>query len=239
MLYQSPSINHPTWGHIPIFSQIGRPAFVRLTFKVSASIYWRSKIRGRNFGLKLKFYYTYRPLGTRIWHQNLNWTPNKSFLLVKVMTDWSIPENRLKSLIKMSHFVSNSNSDAIFVFPGVDLYNRILISSQNSDLGFSTSSTMRPKLQRPWGRPRMDLGGWNLAWDLRVGPYSKYVWGKAVQAFSKNSARPSRSPSKRPHLGRVVCKLQTRIIAKLIGDCTVQPSHYRLSIFSWLAADTF
>ena len=159
--------------------------------KVWASMYWRSKIWGRNFGLKLKFYYTNRPLGTRKWHQNLNWTPNKTFLLVKVMTDWSIPENRLKSLIKMSHFVSNSNSDAIFVFPGVDLYNRILISSQNSDLGFSTSSTMRPKLQRPWGRPRMDLGGWNLAWDLRVGPYSKYVWGKAVRAFSKNSARPS------------------------------------------------
>ena len=36
---------------------------------------------------------------------------------------------------------SNFNSDAIFVFPGVDLYNRILISSQNSDLKISASST--------------------------------------------------------------------------------------------------
>ena len=93
-------------------------------------------------------------------------------------------------LIKKFCLASYQSKVVIFVFPGVDLYNRILISSQNSDLGFSTSSTMRPKLQRPWGRPRMDLGGWNLAWDLRVGPYSKYVWGKAVQAFSKNSARP-------------------------------------------------
>ena len=32
--------------------------------KVSASKYWRSKIRGWNFGLKLKLYYTNRPLGT-------------------------------------------------------------------------------------------------------------------------------------------------------------------------------
>ena len=44
-------------------------------------------------------------------------------------------------LIKMFYLTSNSNSDVIFVFPGVDLYNRILILSQNSDLEFSTSST--------------------------------------------------------------------------------------------------
>ena len=48
-------------------------------------------------------------------------------------------------LIKMFHFAYNSISDAIFVFPGVDLYNRILISSRNSDLGFSTSSTVEAK----------------------------------------------------------------------------------------------
>ena len=30
-----------------------------------------------------KFYYIYRPLGTRKWHQNSNWTRNETFLLVK------------------------------------------------------------------------------------------------------------------------------------------------------------
>ena len=44
-------------------------------------------------------------------------------------------------LIKMFYLTSNSNSNVIFVFTGVDLYNRILILSQNSDLEFSTSST--------------------------------------------------------------------------------------------------
>ena len=43
---------------------------------------------------------------------------------------------------------TNSNSDAIFVFPEVDLYNRILISSQNSDLEFSTSSTVEAESLR-------------------------------------------------------------------------------------------
>ena len=115
-----------------------------------ASVYWRSKIRGRNFGLKLKFYYTNRPLGTRKSHQNLNWTPNKSFLLVK-LNDFQESIDRSGILIiKMFHLASNSISDAIFVFPGVDMYNRILISRQNSNLGFSTSSTTRPKLKRPW-----------------------------------------------------------------------------------------
>ena len=32
------------------------------------------------------------------------------------------------------------NSNAIFELPDIDLYNRILISSQNSDLEFSTST---------------------------------------------------------------------------------------------------
>ena len=43
----------------------------------------------------------------------------------------------------MFYFASNYNSDAIFVFPGVDLYKRILISNQNSDLKISASSTYR------------------------------------------------------------------------------------------------
>ena len=114
--------------------------------KVLASHYWRSKIRGRNFGLKLKFYYANRPLGTRKWHQNWNWTPNETFLFVKSIDFQELINRSRILLIKMFHLVSNSNSDVIFVFPEVDLHNRILISSQNSDLGFSTSSTARPKL---------------------------------------------------------------------------------------------
>ena len=38
-----------------------------------------------------------------------------------------------------------SDKKAIFVIPMVDLHNRILISSQNSDLEKSASSTARPK----------------------------------------------------------------------------------------------
>ena len=128
------------------FSPLGPSATVRSASEVSALQYWRSKIQGWNFGLKLKFYYTNRPLGTRKWHQNLNWTPNETFLLVKFLTDRSVPENRLISLIKKFCLASYQSKIVIFVFLGVDLHNRILISTQNSDLEFSTSSTTRPKL---------------------------------------------------------------------------------------------
>ena len=40
--------------------------------------------------------------------------------------------HRLISLIKIFQLASNSNSDAIFLFLGVDLYNRISFSDQNS-----------------------------------------------------------------------------------------------------------
>ena len=151
----------------PNWRSVGACAILRQASKVLASMYWRSKIRGRNFGLKLKSYYANRPLGTRKWLQNLNRTPNKTFLLVKFLTDRSIPENRLDSLIQMLYLVSKSNSNAIFVFPGVDLYNRILISSQNSDLEFSTSSTMRPKLWRPGARWRKHLQTSNWAQNVQ------------------------------------------------------------------------
>ena len=42
------------------------------------------------------------------------------------------------------------NSNAIFELPDIDLHNRILISSRNSDLEKSASSTARPKLWRLW-----------------------------------------------------------------------------------------
>ena len=49
-------------------------------YSVLALQYWRLIFWGRNFGFKLKFYYANRPLGTRKWYQNWNWTSNETFL---------------------------------------------------------------------------------------------------------------------------------------------------------------
>ena len=78
---------YPRGYQIQIFSFLAFTEAARRASKVLASMYWRSKIQGRNFGLKLKFYYTNRQLGTRHefpMHQNLNWTPNETSLLVKL-----------------------------------------------------------------------------------------------------------------------------------------------------------
>ena len=56
--------------------------------------------------------------------------------------------------------------NAIFELPDIDLHNRILISSQNSDLGKSASSTARPKLWRPGARWRKQLQ--TSAWAQNV-----------------------------------------------------------------------
>ena len=45
----------------PNWRSVGACAILRQASKVLASMYWRSKIRGRNFGLKLKSYYANRP----------------------------------------------------------------------------------------------------------------------------------------------------------------------------------
>ena len=58
------------------------------------------------------------------------------------------------------------NSNAIFELPDIDLHNRILISSQNSDLEKSASSTARPKLWRPGARWRKQLQ--TSAWAQNV-----------------------------------------------------------------------
>ena len=75
-------------------------------------------------------------------------------------------------LIKMFYLSSKSNSDAIFVFLGVDLYNRILISSQNSNLEISASSTARPKLWRPCGIVLEGLALSNFTGGLPRGTHS-------------------------------------------------------------------
>ena len=72
----------------------------------------------------------------------------------------------------MFYLTLDFNSDAIFVFPRVDLYNRILISSQNSDLEKSASSTVRPKLWRLCGRALYYLESWNFACDLPLGTHN-------------------------------------------------------------------
>ena len=77
-----------------------------------------------------------------------------------ISKNYEILEHRKKSkilLIKMFYLTLNINSDAIFVFPRVDLHNKILISSQNSDLEKLASCTARPKLWRPLGRARVHL----------------------------------------------------------------------------------
>ena len=150
-----------------ILSPISAPEPGRAAFKVLASQYRRPIFRGRNFGLKLKSYYANRPLGTRKWHQNLNWTRNETFLLVKFIDFQESIDRSGILLIKMFYLTLDFNSDAIFVFPRVDLHNKILISSQNSDLKKSASSTARPKLWRPGARWRKQLQTCNWAQNVQ------------------------------------------------------------------------
>ena len=57
-------------------------------------------------------------------------------------------KNQLISLIKPICLAINQNSDDIFVFPEVNFDNTILISSQDSDFGISTSSTYNRNFAR-------------------------------------------------------------------------------------------
>ena len=113
----------------------------------------------------------------------------------KIPWFFSASRNQMILIIKFFCLARYSNSDVIFVFPVVDLYNRILISTWYDDLEKSTSSTVRPKLWRPCGRPRMDLETQIFVCDLRVGPYSKYVWTKTVGPTFNISARPNADSS--------------------------------------------
>ena len=90
---------HPPEHFEPKQRSVAASATQRTASKVLASQYWRPIFRGRNFGLKLKFYYANRPLGTRKWHQNWNWWPNKKFLLVKFHDFFSASRNQPTSLI--------------------------------------------------------------------------------------------------------------------------------------------
>ena len=90
---------------------------------------------------------------------------------MKSVDFWRRKKNHGILLIKIFCLATNSNSEAIFVFPEVDLHNRILISSQNSDLEKSTSSTARPKLWSLGGRPLVGQIGWKLVCDLLLGTH--------------------------------------------------------------------
>ena len=81
--------------------------------------------------------------------------------------------------------------NAIFELPDIDLHNRILISSQNSDLKKSTSSTVRPKLQTACARPLIGQIGQKMVCDLVVGPYSHGVAKKAQLEKKYFRALPS------------------------------------------------
>ena len=115
----------------------------------------------------------------------------QKFFISKIPWFFSASRNQLSSLIKFFCLATNSNSDAIFVFPEVDLHNRILISSQNSDLEKSTSSTARPKLWSLGGRRLVGQIGWKLVCDLMVTHYSTYVCPKTQRASFIFSARPT------------------------------------------------
>ena len=49
----------------PNYRSVAACAILRQASKVLASQYWRPIFRGRNFGLKLKFYYVNRCLGVQ------------------------------------------------------------------------------------------------------------------------------------------------------------------------------
>ena len=123
----------------------------------------------------------------------------------KIPWFFSASRNQMISIIKIFCLARYSNSDVIFVFPVVDLYNRILISTWYDDLEKSTSSTVRPKLWRPCGRPRMDLETQIFVCDLRVGPYNKYVWTKTVGPTFNISARPNVHSLKVPQKWSSLC----------------------------------
>ena len=92
----------------------------------------------------------------------------------------------------MFYLTLNFNSDAIFVFPRVDLHNKILISSQNSDLEKSASSTARPKLQRPRGRPRRVQSGSKSVCDLPIGSHSFDNWRRGIWRGLRKRAHPNK-----------------------------------------------
>ena len=93
-------------------------------------------------------------------------------------TEWSYGV----SLLKLFCLPTNSNSDVIFVFPEVDLDNRILISSQDSDLGFSRtlSTSNRSKFFQRHAGPT----AWITSWKERLKRCN--TWKNRLLFLAKN-----------------------------------------------------
>ena len=95
-------------------------------------------------------------------------------------------------ILQRKLFAYNLNSDVIiFVLPVIDLYYRILISSQNSSLGFSTSSTpVNVNFGMTLGWPKMTLG-WSkmtLGWVCVIRwLHQMAVWAILVATLAKKS----------------------------------------------------
>ena len=124
----------------------------------------------------------------------------------------------------MFYLTLNFNSDAIFVFPRVDLHNKILISSQNSDLEKSASSTARPKFQRPRGRPRRVLSSSKSVCDLPIGSHSCDNRRRGIWKGFRIRAHPTVGI---PYRMVILVKLK----AKEFKECCTlkKPLHFRSS----------
>ena len=140
-------------GQISFFSSVGPPAAAREAFKALASTVLEVENSRSEFWLQIKILLYKSTSGNTKMASEFELVAKQKVFISKIPQFFSGSRNQLISLIIFFCLSRNSNSDGIFVFPVVDLYNRILISSQNSDLEFSTSSTVRPKLQRPLDQP--------------------------------------------------------------------------------------
>lgn len=82
-------------------------------------------------------------------------------------------------------FFLTTNSDVIFVIPWVDLHDIILISSKNSNLEKSTSSTAEVAT---WKASQADAVG---AIELKIESHSFDNWQGTITRHFTNKAHPS------------------------------------------------
>ena len=127
---------------MPILGKIGPPEAALRPLKLSASTVLEVENSRSEFWLEIKILLYKSTSGNTKMASELEFLAKQKKIVSKIPRFFSASRNQLISLIKFFCLSRNSNSDTIFVFPEVDLYNRILISSQNSDLEFSTSSTV-------------------------------------------------------------------------------------------------
>ena len=130
---------------MPILGKIGPPEAALRPLKLSASTVLEVENSRSEFWLEIKILLYKSTSGNTKMASEFELVAKQKVFISKIPQFFSGSRNQLISLIIFFCLATNSNSDAIFVFPEVDLYNRILIWSQNSDLEFSTSSTVEAK----------------------------------------------------------------------------------------------